>query len=129
MAGAGAAGLLAGAGATLGSAFVESLLTIDTGRPQRKIRYQFVYPDGSVAPAPPGFRGARGESQHCFDDETLKETLMFAALNMRGPPLSLHSQGPLTDAQLSLMTLDEKRHPIDVMGGTFDPHFNIIFAL
>ena len=63
---AGAAGLVAGAGATLGSAFVESLLTIDTGRPQRKIRYQFVYPDGSVAPAPPGFRGARGERQHCF---------------------------------------------------------------
>ena len=59
----------------------------------------------------------------------MKETLMFAALNMRGPPLSLHSQGPLSDAQLSLMTLDEKRHPIDVMGGTFDPYFNIIFAL
>ena len=58
-----------------------------------------------------------------LDDKTLKDTLMFAALNMRGPPLSLHSQGPLTDAQLSLMTLDEKRHPIDVMGGTFDPHF------
>ena len=66
LAGAGAAGLAAGAGATLGSAFVESLLTIDTGRPQRKIRYQFVYQDGSVAPAPPGFRGARGERQHGF---------------------------------------------------------------
>ena len=61
-------------------------------------------------------------------DEILIETLMFAALNMRGPPLSLHSQGPLTDAQLSLMTLDEKRHPIDVMGGTLDLNFNMILA-
>ena len=56
-------------------------------------------------------------------DKILNETLKFAALNMRGgPPLSLHSQGSLKDAQLSLMTLDENRHPIDVMGGTFDPH-------
>ena len=45
----------------------------------------------------------------------------FAALKGDRVPKSLHNQGFLDDSHMTLMTLDENRHVIDVLGGKFKP--------
>ena len=39
---------------------------------------------------------------------------------MGGLPQSLHNQGSLDDGHVSLMTLDEDHHAIDILGGKFE---------